>query len=101
MVSRATSITARGATVRMSSARKTGGFSLIETLVVLAIIGVLVGILVPAIMKVRVSAVRLQCENNLRQSGLAMQGYVSANGGFPPSVAYSMGWDKGSPTGTI
>jgi prepilin-type processing-associated H-X9-DG protein/prepilin-type N-terminal cleavage/methylation domain-containing protein len=80
---------------------KQAGFTLLETLVVIGMIGVLVGILVPATMKVRVSAIRLRCENNLRQFGLAMHSYAGAHEGFPSGVTYSMGWDKGTPTGTI
>jgi prepilin-type N-terminal cleavage/methylation domain-containing protein/prepilin-type processing-associated H-X9-DG protein len=81
---------------------KHAGFTLIETLVVIAILGVLVGILVPAVMKMRVSAARVECQNNFRQTALATQHYVSAQGGFPPLVAYSLGWKKkGSPSGSI
>jgi prepilin-type processing-associated H-X9-DG protein len=76
-------------------------FTVIETLVLIAIIGVLVGVLVPAVMKARVAAIRIQCENNLRQVSLAMHNYLSQNGGFPSSVTYSMRWEKGAPTGTI
>jgi prepilin-type N-terminal cleavage/methylation domain-containing protein/prepilin-type processing-associated H-X9-DG protein len=85
----------------LASSRNRSAFTLIESLVVIAISGVLIGILVPAVMKARASAVRLQCENNLRQVSLAMHNYVSQNGGFPSSVTYSLGWDKGSPTGTV
>jgi prepilin-type N-terminal cleavage/methylation domain-containing protein/prepilin-type processing-associated H-X9-DG protein len=85
----------------LASSKYRGAFTLIETLVVIAISGVLIGILIPAVMKARASATRLQCENNLRQVSLAMQSYVSQNGGFPSAVTYSLGWNKGSPTGTI
>jgi type II secretory pathway pseudopilin PulG len=87
--------------MRSETLRSRSGITLIETLVLIAIIGVVIGILLPAIVKARTSAVRLQCENNLRQLGLAMQSYVSTNGGFPSSITYSMGWANGSPTGTI
>lgn len=76
----------RRATDRLGGRRLRSGMSLVELLCVIALIGILIGMLLPAVQQVRESARNVSCQNNLRQLALAAQNYESAQGAFPPGT---------------
>jgi prepilin-type N-terminal cleavage/methylation domain-containing protein len=73
----------------MTTRLRRRAFTLIELLVVISIIAVLIALLLPAVQAAREAARRIQCVNNLKQLGLAMHNYVSANNSFPSGIVFN------------
>ncbi|MDD3590457.1 MAG: DUF1559 domain-containing protein [Thermoguttaceae bacterium] len=76
--------------------KRSQGFTLVELLVVIAIIGILIGLLLPAVQAAREAARRMQCTNNLKQIGLAVQNYYDSHEMLPPAQMRTGAFDYGS-----
>ena len=75
---------------------KDSGFTLVELLVVIAIIGILIGLLLPAVQAAREAARRMQCLNNVKQWGLALQNYADVQNGLPQFTSWGRSFESGA-----
>jgi len=82
------------------SHRFRNGFTLVELLVVISIIGILTGLLLPAVQSAREAGRRTQCQNNLKQIGLAVVNFESEHGAFPSAYVPFQAADPAAPSGT-